>query len=88
MAIIITSAGTHSLKVNNSAASPQASYLCNLDTVSVVGDVYQQAVNLQNSNGQVMAVFPVSELTTVAASSPASWTLQNAIQAVASLVTS
>lgn len=86
MAIIITSAGTHSLRVNNSAASPQANYLCNMDTINVIGDVYAQSVAIQNSNGQVMQSIPIAQLTTVAASTPTSWTLQNAVQAIASLI--
>ncbi len=86
MALIITSAGSNSLKVNDSSASPQANYLSNLNSVNVIGDVFQQAVVLQNSNGQVMSTFPLSELATVAASTPTSWTLQNAVDAVASLI--
>ncbi len=87
MALIITSAGTHSLRVDNSAASPQANYLCNMDTVNVIGDVFQQAVVIQNSNGQVISTFPINQLTTVGASGAGSFTLQNGVDAIASLIT-
>lgn len=84
MAIIVTSAGSHSIRITNSSASPQSNVFCNMSTINVIGDVYQQAVNLQNSNGQVVQVIPLKQLTTVAASTPT--TLQMAVDAIASLI--
>ncbi len=86
MAILVTSPAAGSLRITNTAASPMTNVLCNLYTVNVIGDVFQQAVNIQNSNGQVMQVIPISQLTTVSASVPSSWTLQNAVDAISSLI--
>lgn len=85
MAIIITAPVTGSLRINNSSASPTTNVLCNLSTVNVVGDVFQQAVNIQNNLGQVLQVIPLKSLTSVGASGSIS-TLQNAIDAISSLI--
>lgn len=55
-----------------------------MSTINVIGDVFNQAVNLQNSNQQVIQAIPLSLLTTVAASTPT--TLQMAVDAIASLI--
>ncbi len=86
MAIIISSPASGSIRIQNTAASPMTNVLCNLYTVNVIGDPFQQAVAIQNSNGQVMQVIPISQLTTVSASVPSSWTLQNAVDAISSLI--
>ena len=62
------------------------SVLCNLYTVNVIGDVYLQAVNIQNSQSQVIQSIPIAGLSTVSASTPTSWTLQNAVDAISSLI--
>lgn len=87
MAIIITSPVTGSLKINNNSASPQSNYLCNLQTVNIIGNVFQQAVDIQNSNGQVIVELPLKNISNIGASGSAVFpTLQNAVDAIASLV--
>lgn len=86
MAIIITSPAAGSLKINNSSASPQSQYLCNLVSTVVVGDPINQSVAIQNAEGGVMFSVQVKRLTTVAASSPAFWTIGNAVDAISSLI--
>ncbi len=86
MAIIVTSAGSHSLQVRNTSASPQSNYLCNLATINVSGDPFYGIVNIQNSNGQVMQAIPIASLQTVAASTPTNWTIGDATAAIASLI--
>lgn len=88
MAILITSPSPGSLKVTNTAASPLTNYLCNNETVNVYGEPNnQQEVYIANSNQQVIFSAKVSDITTIAASVPVGgFTLQNAIDAIASLI--
>jgi len=87
MAILVTSPVQGSLKINNSSASPQSQYFCNLQTVNIIGDVFQQAVDIQNSNGQVMIALPLNKITNIGASgSPQVFSLQSAVDAISSLV--
>lgn len=87
MAIIVSSPVAGSLRINNSSASPQSNYLCNLQTVNIIGNVFQQAVDIQNSNGQVIVELPLKNITNIGASGVGAFpTLQNAVDAISSLV--
>lgn len=86
MAIIVTSPITGSLKINNSSASPMSSYLCNLKTVTVNGDFSSGMVNILNQNGQPLIQLPLNKLTIVGASGAGSFTMQNAVDAISSLI--
>lgn len=87
MAIIITAPSQGSLKINNSAASPQSNYLCNLQTVTVSGDVFNQAVDISNELQQVIVSLPINKITTIAASTPVlGYNLQQAVDSIAALI--
>ena len=85
MSIIVTSPVVGSLKINNSSASPQSNYLVNNQTVNVVGDVFQQAVNILNSNQQVIVALPLAKITQISASTQA-FGLQFAVDSIATLL--
>lgn len=88
MAILITSPVTGSLKITNTAASPQSYYLANNQTVNVYGNyLYPNQVFIANSNQQVIFQANVSGITTIAASTPAGgYNLQQAIDNIATLI--
>lgn len=86
MAILITAPVTGSLKITNTSASPQSNYLCNLQTAGVTGDALNLAVNITNNNGYNLAYIPLNKLTNVGASGAGSFTLQNAVDAISSLI--
>jgi hypothetical protein len=86
MGIIITAPKTGSLQIQNTSASPQSNYLCNLATDNVVGDGFVQTVNIYNSNQQLIQSFPVSKITNIGGV-PFSGTLQTAVDDIALLLT-
>lgn len=86
MAIIITSPVQGSLKVTNSSASPVDSFYCNLQTIAVEGAPFDQSVSLVNSNGQNIVNFKLSNISTIGASGTTNFTLNNAVDAIASLI--
>lgn len=85
MAIILTAPKQGSLQVLNTAASPQSNYLCNLDTVIVIGNPWEQSVAIENFMEQVIMVLPLSKLQSIGASG-GPFTLPNAVDAIASLI--
>lgn len=86
MSIIVSAPIVGSLKINNSSASPLSMYLCNLKTVTVNGDFSSGMVNILNQNGQPLIQLPLNKLTTVGASGAGSFTMQNAVDAISSLI--
>jgi hypothetical protein len=88
MAILISSPVTGSLKITNTAASPLSNYLVNNSTVNVGGDPNnQQQVFITNEQQDIIFQTKVSNITTIGASTPAGgFTMQNAIDAIASLL--
>jgi hypothetical protein len=88
MGILITAPTTGSLKITNTAASPQTNYLCNLQTVNVSGNYnYPNRVSIANSNQQVIFDANVSSITTIAASTPTDgFNLQQVITEIANLI--
>lgn len=84
MAVIITAPVTGSLKIFNSSASPQSNYLCNLQTMNISGDPFNQAVNIANSEQQTIYSVKLSNLSLVGAASVG--TLQAAVDAIATLI--
>lgn len=88
MAILITSPTVGSLKITNTAASPQTNYLCNNQTVNVYGEPNnQQEVYIANSNQQVIWSSKVVNISTIAASTPVGgFTLQQAITEISNLI--
>lgn len=85
MSIIITSPVVGSLKIQNTSASPQSNYLCNNQTVNVQGDPFYQAVNILNSQQQVIVQLPLSKIATIAASTM-SFNLQQAVDQISALI--
>jgi hypothetical protein len=86
MSVIITSPVVGSLKINNSSASPQSNYLCNLQTVNVDGNPFSQSVSILNELQQPIYSVSINMLTSVGASGATNFTLQNAVDAIASLI--
>jgi len=88
MAILITSPAVGSLKVTNTSASPRSYYLCNNQTVNVYGDPnYQQNVIIANELQQTIFEAKLTDISTIGASVPAGgFTIQNAVDAIASLI--
>ena len=88
MSILITSPVAGSLKIQNTSASPQTNYLCNLQTVNVNGNYqYPNHVFIQNSNQQVIFDANLSDITTIAASTPAGgFNLQQVITEISNLI--
>lgn len=85
MSIIVSSPVVGSLKIQNTSASPQSNYLANNQTVNIVGDVFQQSVNILNSNQQVIVALPLNKITQIAASTQ-SFGLQFAVDAIATMI--
>lgn len=83
--ITVTSPVAGSLKITKSSASPQSNYLCNNQTVNVQGDPFLQAVNILNSNQQVIVALPISQIATIAASTM-SFNLQQAVDQISALI--
>lgn len=87
MSYLITSPTAGSLKITNTAASPQSNYLCNNTTVNIIGDVFLQQVNILNSEQQLIQGIPLNKITTIAASTPVSgFNLQQAVDTIAALI--
>ena len=86
MSVIITAPSAGSLKITNSSASPQSSYLCNLESTIVSGDPFYNTINIANSNQQNIYSVSLNKLTTVGPSGAGSFTLQNAVDAISSLI--
>lgn len=88
MSILITAPVTGSLKIQNTSASPQTNYLCNLQTVNVNGNyLYPNHVFIQNSNQQVIFDANISLISTIAASTPAGgFNLQQVITEISNLI--
>jgi hypothetical protein len=88
MSILITAPVTGSLKIQNTSASPQTNYLCNLQTVNVSGNYnYPNHVSIANSNQQIIFDTNVSSISTIAASTPAGgFNLQQAITEISNLI--
>ncbi len=90
MAILITSPVAGSLKITNTgtSASPQTQYFCNLQTVTVYGQLTvpaEQDIYIANEQQQTIWQAKLSNLTNIGASG-FNFTLQNAVDAIASLI--
>lgn len=90
MAIIISSPSPGSLKITNNAlsASPQTQYLCNLQTVTVYGQLTvpaEQDIFIANSNQQVIFQTKLANISNIGASG-FGFTIQQAVDAIASLI--
>lgn len=85
MAILISSPKSGSLKVQNTAASPQSSYLTNLSTCIVAGDYSANQVTITNNDNQLLAGFPLSQISTISASVQ-SFGMQWAVDSIATLI--
>lgn len=89
MATIITSPVAGSLKITTTSASPQSRFLCNLQTASVFGSLnYPQHIFISNADQLNIFDVGLANITSIGASGSAvfSGSIQNAIDAIASLI--